>query len=459
MVKDWARAKRIFRTVSQHLVVKLFMHLSVGVVLLLSSYTAIEVLLLEHFLRLPTAIHREFQVLSDEADTLLRQSNAQDLARWEEKQKYLLYVVDEHLQAIGGREVHPHVQKKMHYQRGMDEPMGNKVSRPMIGIPLRDAHQLMIQLPWELHPARRSAYYLWALNLMISLLILGIISWVLTKQLQLPLTGLRSASHRLSQGETSVRVAQQLGRSSIEFQQLAHDFDRMAERIEGLIGEQKKLVRTLSHELKTPLARQLLLLHLLKKDHRDESAQLFLDQLEHESHLMNSMIEKILELSHLDSEHLHIVLTPLDVNAYLAEQTAKFECHLQSEQRLTFIASQSAPWILADKVLLGSALDNVLTNAVKYAGPQCAIVVRVTLDEQYVQISISDNGPGVAPADLAHIFEPFYQAKQSSSSDSGYGLGLSIVCQSIDKMQGKIKAYSVSGLELVFTFPCERSLH
>ncbi|MGL5110646.1 MAG: ATP-binding protein, partial [Vibrio ordalii] len=361
--------------------------------------------------------------------------------------------------AISGRKVHPHVQKKMRYQRGIDESMGNKISRPMIGIPLGDRHQLMIQLPWELHPARRSVYYLWVLNLMISLLILGIISWVLTKQLQLPLTRLRSASHRLSQGATSVRVAKQLGRSSIEFQQLAHDFDRMAERIEGLIGEQKKLVRTLSHELKTPLARQLLLLHLLKKDHSNESAQSFLYQLEHESHLMNSMIEKILELSRLDSEHLSIVLTPLDVNAYLAEQTAKFECHLQPEQRLTFIASQSASWILADKVLLGSALDNVLTNAAKYAGPKCTIVVRVTLDEQHVQISISDNGPGVAPADLAHIFEPFYQAKQSSSSDSGYGLGLSIVCQSIDKMQGKIKAYSVSGLELVFTFPCERSLH
>ncbi|WP_438876186.1 hypothetical protein, partial [Bacillus cereus group sp. Bce031] len=78
---------------------------------------------------------------------------------------------------------------------------------------------------------------------------------------------------------------------------------------------------------------------------------------------MDSMIEKILELSRLCSLHCDVVLQPLDVQAYLSQQTEQFRPHLQPTQQLRFVPSGQDEWIRGDRVLLGSILDNLLTNA------------------------------------------------------------------------------------------------
>lgn len=434
----------------QRLVVRLFASLALSVLLILLSFTAVEMVLYERFLTLPNKIQRELQQLSTIADQQ-RQLGAEALAQWEMSQPYLLYVIDGANHVLSERDIHPHVQMKMRNARQLSEPMGTRVSKPMIIVPMTEGHSLMVQLPWQQHPASRAGYYLWSTNLLLSLLILTLMSWVLSRQLQRPLARLQCASRAVAQGLTETRVSQSIGRSPREFQQLAADFDNMAEQIQGLIEEQKKLVRTLSHELKTPLTRQALALHLASHTEVNEERSQWLVRAEQEAQLMDSMIEKILELSRLQSCHCNVVLQPLDVQAYLSQKIEQFRPHLQPTQQLRLVPSGQNEWIWGDRVLLGSILDNLLTNATKYAGEQCCITVMTEKQDRQVKIIVMDDGPGVAKEQLEAIFRPFYQTVLSSRH--GYGLGLSIVQQAVEKMHGHVSAENNQGLVVTLSFP------
>ncbi|EOU2462523.1 histidine kinase sensor domain-containing protein [Vibrio navarrensis] len=438
----------------QKLAVRLFVALALGVVLVVSAFSCVEMLLYQRLLNLSKQQHQEFVDLAHQAAQWVSRKEWTQLAQWEAKQSYVLYVVDQHFHPVSGRDVHPHVLKKMHFYRRLDQPMGDRVSRPMIGIRLDQEHQLMIQLPWQQHPAAKASYYLWAANAIVGVCILAFISWVLTRYLQNPLTQLQSATRALAQEKTDTRVAHTLGHSVSEFRELALDFDRMAERIQTLVEEQRQLVRTLSHELKTPLTRQLLATHLCQRAKEPEQRTLWLNRVEQEAQLMNSMIEKILELSQLESSQFSVSLKPLDVNAYLTEQAALFEPHLLPGQRIELALCQQAAWIEADPVLLGSALNNLLTNCVKYAGEACTICLSTSVEQEVLVIEVADDGPGVGEQELAKLFTPFYQVKQSPSSASGYGLGLSIVAQAVKKMAGSLSAHSENGLQVRLQFAC-----
>lgn len=438
--------------ICQRLVVRLFASLALSVLLILLSFTAVEMVLYERFLTLPNKVQRELQQLSASANQQ-RQLGAEALAQWEMSQPYLLYVIDSTNHVVSGRDIHPHVQMKMRNARQLNEPMGTRVSKPMIIVPMTEGYSLMVQLPWQQHPASRAGYYLWSTNLLLSLLILTLISWVLSRQLQRPLARLQSASRAVAQGITETRVSQSIGHSPWEFQQLAADFDNMAEQIQGLIEEQRKLVRTLSHELKTPLTRQALALHLASHTDVAQERTQWLVRAEQEAQLMDSMIEKILELSRLRSLHCDVVLQPLDVQAYLSQQTEQFRPHLQPTQQLRFVPSGQDEWIRGDRVLLGSILDNLLTNATKYAGEQCCITVMTKKQDRQVKIIVMDDGPGVESEQLEAIFRPFYQTMSTLSSRHGYGLGLSIVQQSVEKMHGHVSAENNHGLVVTLSFP------
>ncbi|MGT0150043.1 histidine kinase sensor domain-containing protein [Vibrio metschnikovii] len=176
-----------------------FASLALSVLLILLSFTAVEMVLYERFLTLPNKVQRELQQLSASANQQ-RQIGAEALAQWEISQPYLLYVIDSTNHVVSGRDIHPHVQMKMRNARQLTEPMGTRVSKPMIIVPMSEGYSLMVQLPWQQHPASRAGYYLWSTNLLLSLLILTLISWVLSRQLQRPLGRLQCASRAVAQG-------------------------------------------------------------------------------------------------------------------------------------------------------------------------------------------------------------------------------------------------------------------
>ncbi|MFT5880606.1 MAG: two-component system sensor histidine kinase CpxA [Moritella sp.] len=440
---------------------RLFSHFAVTLVLILTLQSAAEMALISVLLQVPTSVQSEMRALAKQADTLLNNTNAQGelnkskLAVWEQQQTSYLFVLDDNLEAVSGRPMHPHFKFKLRYLRQLDTILENKVNKPVISIPLRPGYQLVVQFSDKKHPAHYFPYYFAAIQLVITLLLLVIFSLVLARHLQQPLHRLQAASRSLAEGDFSIRVSNQVGESVTEFNQLASDFDHMAERIHLLMRKQKQLITDVSHELRTPLARHNLILHLLRKRCPADVGKL-LDKLDRESAEMNNLVSEILEFSRLESANLSANIAPTQLESLCQIQLMQIEEHLQPSQTLHAEVNNTTPMALADSQLCLRAVKNILENAHKYAGESATITLTVKQTAEHVEITVADNGVGIPQQQLQRIFDPFIRLEKARTKQSGgYGLGLAIVKEAMLIMQGQAIAEinNDGGLTIRLLFP------
>jgi len=112
--------------------------------------------------------------------------------------------------------------------------------------------------------------------------------------------------------------------------------------------------------------------------------------------------------------------------------------------------------VWSDPTLLGRAIGNLVRNASIHAGPRPKVIIAAEEDARAVHITVSDNGPGVPPEELARIFEPFYRIDRSRSRDTGgSGLGLAIVRTAIEACGGETSASlpEIGGFAVKITLP------
>jgi len=413
-------------------------------------------MILRSLLTLPLPLQQEFKTLASEAKFYIDSDNVAGLKRWEEQQDYTLYVVDETHHSLTKRQVHPHIVSKMAFSRSVDNPMGNKVRKPMIALDLSSNYHLMIQLPWQLHPAVRAPYVLWTIRIFIAIALLAFVSWLLSKHLQRPLKRLQQSSRQLAEGNLSVRVATQINSNIQEFNNLATDFDHMADRVETLVLSHKQLLRNISHELRTPLTRQSIAMHLLKSRLQPDQ-QGYFEQIEQDVEEMNNLIQQILEFSRLESSHYQTKISATKIGPLLQRVINDMSMQAKPSQKISFIDYNPDTYALVEPALISSVLENALSNGLKYAGDQCEIKVSIKASNSHVVLLITDNGPGICEQDLDKIFEPFYRVDSSRDKEiAGYGLGMSIMKQSIEQMNGTIIAISSpgTGLTLRCTLLC-----
>ena len=157
---------------------------------------------------------------------------------------------------------------------------------------------------------------------MIAAVILALFSLLMARNLQQPLDRLREASKRLSNGDFTVSVVDELKSNTREFNELAQDFDHMTKEIHSLAEKQRRLIRDVSHELRTPLARQNLVLHLLRK-RVGESEQSLVTRMEEEANELNHLIGEILEISRLENARYDTEMKRSDLEVLLAPQVER----------------------------------------------------------------------------------------------------------------------------------------
>lgn len=286
----------------------------------------------------------------------------------------------------------------------------------------------------------------------IAILLSGALCFWLSWSLVKPLRRLQQASHRLAKGDLSARVETGLRRED-EIGQLNRDFNSMSAKIEQLMNGQKRLLADISHELRSPLARLQLAIGIAQQTGSTEASHL--ERIEKEGHEIETMIERVLQLSRLQSHQKTIVRVPIDLHMLIQKlvQDAQFEAK-PLNKTVKLVASKSAMLVLGDDMLLASALENVLRNAVKYSESQVEMIV-LTQDSHYL-IQICDDGPGIPSAELSNIFSPFYRLSFARSRETGgAGLGLSIAKEAITAHNGTIKAmnHSPHGLLIEITLP------
>jgi signal transduction histidine kinase len=193
---------------------------------------------------------------------------------------------------------------------------------------------------------------------------------------------------------------------------------------------------------------------LLKHGHANDPAvaREFGEYIETESRRLTSLINNILDFSHIESGRKGYQFAPTDLRTLIAETIKADEVRLKHEGfELRFVAAPT-PLVAVDAEAIAQAFVNLLDNAAKYSGSARVIEVRVQAQREAVTIAVSDHGIGIAPDEQEKIFEKFYRAGSSLVHDvKGSGLGLSIVRHIVAAHRGHVTVESELGQGSTFT--------
>ena len=293
--------------------------------------------------------------------------------------------------------------------------------------------------------------------LLTSIIVSGIVCFAFARYLASPLQRMRAATHRLKEGDLTARAAAGLEGRQDEIGDVVRDFDAMAERIELLMQAQRQLLSDISHELRSPLARLNVALELARRT-SGEAAGAHLARIEGEAERMNDLIGRLLALSKAETVgQRHAEEFDLEEILQQVTDDARYEANRTGTSvELTVTGSLR---LRGDPVLLASAIENVVRNAVKYAPPDSKVEVTATVSDGHARVVVRDHGTGVAEAELERVFLPFHRVDASRDRMSGgTGLGLSIAQRAIASQGGTIKAANAAGggLEVIITLPTAR---
>lgn len=274
---------------------------------------------------------------------------------------------------------------------------------------------------------------LWPLSaLAIALVVLAGLSLLLTLSITRPLGRLRSAVHDLGQTVYQQHSLARLAGRRDEFGVLARDFNRMGARLQGLIGSQRQLLRDVSHELRSPLARLRIALALAERAEPAERDKLW-PRLDKECDRLEDLISEILALARLDAEPGSAQAIDL---GQLLDALAE-DARLSAPEQQLEISMDSRPMPLQGwPDMLGRALDNLLRNALRFNPLAQPIEIHVQRQAQQLLISVRDHGPGVPTEWLEKLGEPFFRAPGQSAA--GHGLGLAIARRAAERHGGQL---------------------
>lgn len=257
-----------------------------------------------------------------------------------------------------------------------------------------------------------------------------------------PLAWLREAMGQVAQGRFEVRIKPRLGNRRDEIVDLAEDCDRMAGQLETLVQAQQNLLHDISHELRSPLTRMHAAIGLMRQQpHRLDMLQ----RVERESRRMDELIEHLLTLARAQSPQGTNEFVAFDVVELLAQivEDARFEAGVKGCQVL--LQAQGRFVIEGHEELLYRAFENIIRNAVRHteAGTEVVVQAMPAAGDRGLQVFVTDHGPGVEPARLQPIFEPFVRG--ADSKGDGFGLGLAIAQRAVTLHGGRIAAQAAVG--------------
>lgn len=290
-----------------------------------------------------------------------------------------------------------------------------------------------------------------ALQLVLATLIGGAVCFGLAWYLISPIERLRKAASLYGAGDFRQRVGPSLGRRRDEIVDLAFTLDAMAGRIDNLIQSQHTLLRDVSHELRTPLARAQAAVGVARQQAAGVAEPEF-DRIESEMERLNELIGRILSYYRLDSGCRPQETQPFRLDEMIAEIVAESRPEAAEKGCAIDLAPGPEAAFTGDEGLIGSAIANVLQNAIRYSPAGSRIQVALERTGEELRIAVGDAGPGIDPALLERIFEPFVRADASRTKHTGgFGLGLAIAKRAVEFHGGRIEARNRDGGGLAVT--------
>lgn len=215
----------------------------------------------------------------------------------------------------------------------------------------------------------------------------------------------------------------------------------------------RDFVANISHELKTPIASVGLLAEALDQA-ADEPAQVrrFANRLTTESARLGRLTQEIIELSRLQAQDALATPEYLDVDAIVTAAVDQSRVVAEAQNITLAVGKKSGARVYGDEKLLVVAVHNLVSNAVNYSRSGSRVGVGVRKQKNVVEITVTDQGIGIAEADIDRVFERFFRVDQARSRHTGgTGLGLSIVKHVVQNHGGDIRVWSQPGRGSTFT--------
>ena len=282
----------------------------------------------------------------------------------------------------------------------------------------------------------------------------GVISWWLAIKIVRPIQDIAFASGLHDEEDFLSKIDVKILKRPDEIGELARQLQLSGMKIQELIKKQKDLLRDVSHEVRTPLARLQIATETLQLDAGDERA---LNQIKDEILIIDQLVQDLLHLSHFDRPSKSHQIENFKVNTLVDEFIERSKI-LASIKNLSITSSSTNTNnvdVKGNKFLLDRALDNLMSNAIRHSPNNSEIEIKTEIDNENCYVSISDQGEGVIEESLEKIFEPFYRLDTSRNRETGgFGLGLSLVKQIVELHKGSVNAFNhPNGLLVKLSIP------
>ncbi|MBQ8787273.1 MAG: HAMP domain-containing histidine kinase [Oscillospiraceae bacterium] len=266
-----------------------------------------------------------------------------------------------------------------------------------------------------------------------------------------------SAGEKITSGDFSVRIEPFGDNYAYEsFNSIIDCFNKMAQELGSVETLRTDFIANVSHELKTPLAViQNYGTMLQASDLPDEKRVEYAKGITDNSRRLAGLITNILNLNKLENQQIFPVSERFDLSEQLCESLLQFEEIWEKKSIDIETEIEDSVYINSDSELLSLVWNNLLSNAFKFTENGGAVSVKLTVDDDYATVKISDTGCGISSETGKHIFEKFYQG-DTSHAMQGNGLGLALVKRVVDIMQGEIAVESEIGKGTVFTVRLKR---
>ncbi len=237
---------------------------------------------------------------------------------------------------------------------------------------------------------------------------------------------LTAVTDRIAAGQFKVSLPT---RGNDELGNLGHAIETMADQLDHLVSGQKRFLGDAAHELCSPLARMRTGLGILEMK-LGEQEQARLAAIEADAQELATLVEEILDFSRAGNRKPHL-------QSILLEPLLREVASREGGVRIPEIRIAPALTVVADATLLTRAVRNLIRNAAIHAGSNAKVLIDASESADFIEITVTDDGPGVPPDELARLFEPFYRPDRSRSRDTGgSGLGLAIVRASMEACGG-----------------------
>lgn len=270
----------------------------------------------------------------------------------------------------------------------------------------------------------------------------------LAAELCAPLQRLIHATERIAQGDLAHRV---FIRTRDELGKLAQAFNRMAEALERAEAARRQFLADVAHELRTPLSVICGNLEALLDGAFPLTPESLAPVYEETLHL-SELVEDLRTLTLAETGHLPLEKEEVDLGELVRGVADAVRPVAAEEEVEIALEVEDGLWAKVDPRRIRQVLGNLLSNALRFSPPGSTITVSARRKGPEIWVSVQDQGPGIPPEDLPHIFERFYKADKSRS-EGGSGLGLAIAKEIVQAHGGRIWAENQGGACFTFTLP------